>query len=208
MGLPGFRSHKNAHQETGCGSAPAPGCVGGGGKGCTVRERLRPSSPLLFLSIFSVGCSAGLPTPNCPLRWGDVCSSSVPSKWCCDTAPKSRACPHCLLAPATSLHIALQHPKQLPVPQVHWNGIPGRAPSSCHYSNRDFRARGGMGGIQNLAGNSMRAMAEGKGRVSATNGRSAITRQPRPLCLLLHGHTSQGRSCQAAPSWCCFYLSY
>lgn len=49
MGLPGCRSHKNAHQETGCGSAPAPSCVGGGGKGCTVWERLRPSSPLPFL---------------------------------------------------------------------------------------------------------------------------------------------------------------
>lgn len=93
MGLPGCRSHKNAHQETGCGSALAPGCVGGVGKGCTVWERLRPSSPLPSLNIFSVGCSAGLPTPKCPLPWGVVCSSSVPSKWCCDTAPKSRACP-------------------------------------------------------------------------------------------------------------------
>lgn len=205
MGLPGCRSHKNAHQETGCGSAPAPGCVGGGGKGCTVWERLRPSSPLPFL--VSVAALGSQPR-NVPCL-GELSAPVLsPQSGAVTTAPKSRACPHCLLVPATSLDIVLQHPQQLPVPQVHWKGILGRVPSSCHYSNQDSWARGRMGGIQDLAGNSMRAMAAGKGRVSATNGRSVITRQPRPLCLLLHGHTSQGRSSQAAPSWCCFYLSY
>lgn len=207
-GAPGLPQPQKRPSGNRLGSAPAPGCVGGVGKGCTVWERLRPSSPLPSLNIFSVGCSAGLPNPKCPLPWGVVCSTSVPSKWCCDTAPKSRARPHCLLAPVTSLDIVLQHPQQLSVPQVHWKGILGRVPSSCHYSSQDSWARGRMGGIQDLAGNSMRAMAARKGRVSATNGRSVITRQPRPLCLLLHGHTSQGRSSQAAPSWCCFYLSY
>lgn len=186
---------------------PRPGLRG---RGWERLHGLGTAPTLLSFAIFSVGCSAGLPTPKCPLPWGVVCSSSVPSKWCCDncTQEQSMSHPHCLLAPATFLDIVLQHPQQLPVPQVHWKGILGRVPSSCHYSNQDSWARGRMGGIQDLAGNSMRAMAAGKGRVSATNGRSVITRQPRPLCLLLHGHTSQGRSSQAAPSWCCFYLSY
>lgn len=77
----------------------------GSGKGW---ERLPPSSPWPFLNIFSVACSAGLPSPNCPLPWGGVCSSCVPSKLCCDTEPRSRACPHC--APVTSSEVALQIP--------------------------------------------------------------------------------------------------
>lgn len=77
----------------------------GSGKGW---ERLPPSSPWPFLNIFSVACSAGLPSLNCPLPWGGVCSSCVPSKLCCDTEPRSRACPHC--APVTSSEVALQIP--------------------------------------------------------------------------------------------------
>lgn len=56
-GAPGHCGHENAHQET--------GCVGGGGKGCTVWDRLRPSFPRPALNIFSVSHSVGHPTPNC-----------------------------------------------------------------------------------------------------------------------------------------------
>lgn len=90
MGLPGCRSHKNAHQETGCGSAPAPGCVGGGGKGCTVWERLRPSSPLPFL--VSVAALGSQPR-NVPCL-GELSAPVLsPQSGAVTTAPKSRACP-------------------------------------------------------------------------------------------------------------------
>lgn len=141
---------------------PRAGPCGTAGKGW---ERLPPSSPWPFLNVFRVGCSAGLPTPNCPLPWGGVCSSSVPSKRCCDTE-QSKACPHGLLAPAASLGVALQHRPQLPVPRVQRKGTPGRVPFSCHYSRKDFWVEDKMGGIQDLAGNWRGVLAAGKGRVS------------------------------------------
>lgn len=124
-GAPRRRGHENAHQETGCGSAPSLAFVGGGGKGCMVWNWLRPSSLWLALNIFSVSHSIGHLTPNCPLPWADVCAICVSSKRCrrghAVTLPapwEQWACPHSPVAPAMSSDIALQHPQQLLVPQA------------------------------------------------------------------------------------------
>lgn len=107
-GCPGCRSHKNARQEKRLRVCPRPGMCRRG-KGW---ERLPPSSPWPFLNIFSADCSAGLPTPNCPLPWGGVSSSCVPSKRCCDTGAEH----------VPTVWWPLQHP---------WTLL-SSIPTSCH----------------------------------------------------------------------------